>query len=71
MHYVTEEWKLEEILIDFHELISEHTGANMAAVVYETITSLGLQGRVRTPCCFVLLMLISLGVVSGHFYCFR
>lgn len=36
----------EEVLIDFRELIGQHSGANMAAAVFETMERLGLKGRV-------------------------
>ena len=38
----------EELLIDFRELIGEHSGHNMASAVYKTINELGLKGQVRT-----------------------
>lgn len=38
---------LDELLIDFQELIGAHTGENMAEVVWETIDLYGLKGRVR------------------------
>jgi hypothetical protein len=34
------------MLIDFRELIGEHSGENMAKCVWETLESLGLTGRV-------------------------
>ncbi|KIJ35055.1 hypothetical protein M422DRAFT_181239, partial [Sphaerobolus stellatus SS14] len=48
MHYVSNEWLLEEVLIDFCELIGEHSGVNMAAAVYQTIDTLGLKGRIQS-----------------------
>src|SRR5882757_7506772 len=36
----------EELLIDFHELIGEHSGENMAQAVFETLNLFGLKGRV-------------------------
>ncbi|KAE9392971.1 hypothetical protein BT96DRAFT_766503, partial [Gymnopus androsaceus JB14] len=41
-HYITNEGKLEEILIDFHELLEEHSGDNMADAVWETLEKYGL-----------------------------
>jgi hypothetical protein len=38
--------KTEEILIDFKELIGEHSGENMAEAVWETLTKYGLKGKV-------------------------
>jgi hypothetical protein len=35
----------EELLIDFRELIGEHSGQNMAHAVYETQGKYGLKGR--------------------------
>ena len=37
---------IEEILIGFQELIGEHSGENMAALVYATVVALGLEGQV-------------------------
>ena len=36
----------EELLINFRELIGEHTGENMAEAVWETLTMYGIQDRV-------------------------
>lgn len=48
MHYITKDWKLEECLVDFRELIGEHSGKNMAITVHKTIESLGLKGRIQS-----------------------
>ena len=37
---------VEELLIDFRELIGEHSGDNLAHTVYETLSSFDLKGRV-------------------------
>lgn len=37
----------EEILIDFRELVGEHSGENMAEAVWETLVMFGIEGRVR------------------------
>lgn len=37
----------EELLIDFRELIGEHSGENMAAVLWSTLELYGLQSKVR------------------------
>jgi len=34
----------EELLIDFHELIGEHSGENLAHAVYKTLETYGLKG---------------------------
>jgi hypothetical protein len=39
---------LEELLIDFCELVGEHSGENMAEVVWETLVRYGIHGRVST-----------------------
>ena len=36
----------EELLIDFRDIIGEHSGANMAHAVYETLYFFGLKGWV-------------------------
>ncbi|KAF7372351.1 Transposase-like protein [Mycena venus] len=46
IHYIGNNSKLEECLIDFRELIGEHSGENMAAAVWETIEKFGLIGRI-------------------------
>jgi len=38
----------EELLIDFRELISEHSGENMAEAVWETLKQYNLIGRVSS-----------------------
>ena len=37
----------EELLIDFQELQGEHSGENMAAVVWSTLEEYGIQNKVR------------------------
>lgn len=39
----------EELLIDFRELEGEHSGANLAAATWDTLTSLGIEDRVSHP----------------------
>ena len=39
---------IEELLIDFRELIGEHSGENMAEAVWETLKRYGLEKRART-----------------------
>ncbi|KAK0236862.1 hypothetical protein EDD85DRAFT_770441, partial [Armillaria nabsnona] len=46
-HYVTNEGKHEELLIDFQELIGKHTGKNMAEAVWETLTLYGIHEKVQ------------------------
>ncbi|KAJ7801544.1 hypothetical protein B0H14DRAFT_2386258, partial [Mycena olivaceomarginata] len=36
----------EECLINFQELIGQHSGENMAAVFWETVENFGLKGRI-------------------------
>ncbi|KAJ7190813.1 hypothetical protein GGX14DRAFT_306071, partial [Mycena pura] len=42
VHYITNDGKLEELLLDFRELMGEHSGANMAEIVWETLELYGL-----------------------------
>jgi hypothetical protein len=37
---------VEELLIDFRELVGEHLGENLAHAVYETLSLYGLKDRV-------------------------
>jgi hypothetical protein len=36
----------EELLIDFRELLGEHSGENIAEAVWETLVMYGIEGRV-------------------------
>ncbi|KAJ7246902.1 hypothetical protein B0H12DRAFT_1020983, partial [Mycena haematopus] len=36
----------EECLIDFREFVGQHSGENMAAVVWQTVEDFGLKGRI-------------------------
>ena len=36
----------EELLIDFRELLGEHSGENMAEAVWETLVMYGIEDRV-------------------------
>jgi len=38
---------VEELLIDFHELEGEHSGANMAEAVWKTLVHFGIENQVR------------------------
>jgi len=40
----------EELLIDFGELLGEHSGENMAEAVWETLVMYGIEGRVVITC---------------------
>ena len=37
----------EELLIDFQELLGEHSGENMATVVWSTLETYGIQNKVH------------------------
>lgn len=37
---------IEEVLIDFQEIIGEHSGANLAAAVWRTLEYYGLTKKV-------------------------
>ena len=39
---------IEELLIDFRELIGEHSGENLAEAVYETLQLYGLNNNVSS-----------------------
>jgi hypothetical protein len=38
----------EELLIDFRELVGEHSGENLAHAVYDTLDLYGLKGHIIT-----------------------
>ena len=40
----------EELLIDFRELLGEHSGENMAEAVWETLVMYRIDGRVVITC---------------------
>ncbi|KAJ6616720.1 hypothetical protein B0H10DRAFT_1726853, partial [Mycena sp. CBHHK59/15] len=44
-HYVTNDGRLEEMLIDFHEILGEHSSENMVDAVWETLKKYGLDNR--------------------------
>ena len=46
MYLVVNILYLEELLIDFHKLISEHSGENLGQAVYETLDIYDLKSRV-------------------------
>jgi hypothetical protein len=39
----------EELLIDFRELIGQHSGENMATAVWSTLETYNIQDKVRQP----------------------
>ncbi|KAF8202773.1 hypothetical protein K438DRAFT_584131 [Mycena galopus ATCC 62051] len=45
-HYVTNDGHLEDLLIDFRELVGEHSGENMADSIWKTVEFYGLEGKV-------------------------
>ena len=45
---------LEELLIDFQELLGEHSGENMADVVWNTLCNYGIENRVRFYKLFII-----------------
>ena len=62
MHYITNDWELgelhvdlinrilrmvsEEVLLDFREITGEHSGENMAHIVFDTLKFYGLEDKV-------------------------
>ena len=38
---------LEELLVDFQELIGQHSGENMATVIWSTLETYNIQDKVR------------------------
>ncbi|KAF8980063.1 hypothetical protein BDQ17DRAFT_1264096, partial [Cyathus striatus] len=42
-HYVTNDGRPEELLIDFQEMLGKHTGENMASVIWKTLQIYGLD----------------------------
>lgn len=45
-------YRAEELLIDFRKLIGEHSGENMAQVVWTTLKVYGIEGRVSRSVMF-------------------
>ncbi|KAL4258188.1 Zinc finger BED domain-containing [Pleurotus pulmonarius] len=45
-HYVTNDGQLQELLIGFQEINGEHSGENLAEVVWETLVKFGLTEKV-------------------------
>lgn len=46
--FITEDWKLEEVLLDFTELHGAHDGKNMANALMDSVEDLDLLEKV---CC--------------------
>ena len=46
MYLVVNILYLEELLIDFHELVGEHLGENLAQAIYETLDLYDLKSQV-------------------------
>ncbi|KZP14228.1 hypothetical protein FIBSPDRAFT_702844, partial [Athelia psychrophila] len=42
LHFVNEDWEVEEILIDFREIVGQHSGENLAESVWQTLETYGL-----------------------------
>jgi hypothetical protein len=40
----------EELLIDFRELLGEHSGENIAEAIWETLVMYEIEGRVVISC---------------------
>ncbi|GBE83702.1 hypothetical protein SCP_0507580 [Sparassis crispa] len=45
--WTSNNWDLEEVMIDFREVIGEHSGENLVEVVWQTIKMYGLKGRIQ------------------------
>ncbi|KAL5478914.1 hypothetical protein ACEPAI_2201 [Sanghuangporus weigelae] len=45
MHYVSNDWTLEERLITFEEITGAHSGENLAAIVWSTVEMYGLKNK--------------------------
>ena len=59
---------LEELLINFCELVGEHSGENMAEVVWETLVRYGIHGRVSTNSTLTYSLIFSNYFVDHVFY---
>jgi len=46
--FITEDWRYQEVLLDFTELNGAHTGANMAQNIFDTLTEFELRDKVRS-----------------------
>ncbi|KAF8993916.1 hypothetical protein BDQ17DRAFT_1252355, partial [Cyathus striatus] len=42
-HYINNDGKVEELLISFQEISGQHTGDNMAGIVWNTLKTYGLN----------------------------
>jgi NADPH-dependent glutamate synthase beta subunit-like oxidoreductase len=56
------------MLIDFRELVGEHSGENMAEAVWQTLETYGLLGRV-CKATFLCATLIANLTFAGHRIC--
>jgi hypothetical protein len=56
--YLASQFQPEELLIDFHEIIGEHSSANLAKAVWNTLELYGLKDWVQST------MLLRTGIGS-------
>ncbi|EJC99406.1 uncharacterized protein FOMMEDRAFT_160438 [Fomitiporia mediterranea MF3/22] len=45
IHYITNDWKLDEKLITFEEISGHHSGDNLGAIVWQVIEQYGIKEK--------------------------
>ena len=58
MLYISNFACVRRLLIDFCELVGEHSGKNMAEVVWESLVPYGIHGHVTTKLTSIIINLI-------------
>lgn len=70
-HFPSQIVHIEEILIDFQEIVGQHSGKNLAEVVWETFKTYGLLGKVGYMILPFLLDVTKSLLVSDNHDCCR
>jgi hypothetical protein len=47
VHWITNEWTLESLLLDFIKLEGSHSGDNLKAAFLQSLNEYGLSNKVR------------------------
>lgn len=47
-HWITEDWVLEEVMVDFAGLHGAHEGKNLGGTFMSALEEMGLVGKVRS-----------------------
>jgi hypothetical protein len=48
--FISDDWELQQVLVDFPQLLGAHSGRNMALLLIKRVKELGLKQEVRSGC---------------------